>query len=238
MKRTFKYTVVFAASLFVIWGIGSVAGFWRWYKIPTPSNEPSIMTGEHIMVTNLKKADRYCFVVYKSKVKDSLSGLGLTNQNYVQRVCGLPGDIVEMKKGRLFVNNKDFDEELDLKLGFLIPKENMRLLDEDDFSEEKGDINYYYNGTRNEKVLLIMHRKLIQKYSERFTLEPFYNSDTTQHIFKWYKGNSIWTADNFGPLKVATDSCFVIGDNRHNSLDSRYTGFVALKDISGTVINK
>ncbi len=39
--------------------------------------------------------------------------------------------------------------------------------------------------------------------------------------------------DNWGPLVVPSDSFFVLGDNRDNSEDSRYWGFVARSAIRG-----
>lgn len=218
-----------------------ITGYWAVYNTPTPSNEPGIKVGEKILVTKFITPALYHYITFKSQYKDSvISAMGIEQHgvSYANRLCGLPGDKVEMKNGILFVNNKNFDADINLKNEYIICKQDADKLNPEDFLDNEIRQASYIG--KNDSSLISLDRELLKKYNGLIKLSLFYITDTTAATgaFKWFNKNSSWTVDNFGPLVIPAGYCFALGDNRHNALDSRYTGYVSISDITGVVFRK
>ncbi|MEI9957615.1 MAG: signal peptidase I [Ferruginibacter sp.] len=91
---------------------------------------------------------------------------------------------------------------------------------------------------RLDSTIVTFDNAQIKKYQSKIKLLPYILKDTVGGVFKWLDKNTTWTVDNFGPLTIPAGCYFVMGDNRHNALDSRYTGFIKADDIKGVVLNK
>jgi hypothetical protein len=115
-----------------------VTGILQFYIIPTIANEPNIRLKEKLFTTNLKSAQPYQFIVFTSRVQDLINASFIPNfkegSHYLYHLCRIAGGVIEIKSYVLFVRNKNFNEELNLKNQYKISKKNYLKIDEKDIA--------------------------------------------------------------------------------------------------------
>ena len=152
------------------------------FKIPTGSMENNLLIGDHLLVNKfvsgptlsrlergvLPMADvrRTDVIVFKYPEEP--------DRDFIKRVIGLPGETVEVREKKVYVNGQPLDEPY---VHFLTPPSN-------DYQE-------------------------VTSYDLR---------------------------ERFGPVTVPADKYFMMGDNRDNSQDSRYWGFLPRSYVKGKAL--
>ena len=145
------------------------------FKIPSGSMKQTLQIGDHILVNKfiygvripylrksiipLKKPQRGDIIVFKYPVDP--------HKDFIKRVIGIPGDEIEIRDKKLYVNQKQVNDD--------------------------------YGVYTDSRILSASARP----------------------------------RDNFGPVTVPEQSLFVMGDNRDESFDSRFWGFVDYKALNG-----
>ena len=160
------------------------------FKIPSGSMIPTLLIGDHILVSKLAygfQLPKDCEFQVSFPPVTCYSSTMLTqfdtpqrgdiivfrypedeNKDFIKRVIGTPGDTIQIQNKKVIVNGGELDD-----------------------------------------------------------------TDFTQRIDPGIIDGRINPRDNFGPITVPPDSYFVMGDNRDQSLDSRFWGFVKMDKIKG-----
>lgn len=119
-----------------------------WYIVPTGSMKPTIMEGDRVFVNKLAYDLRVPFTkVQLSHLNDPQRGdvavlySPYDSKRLVKRVIGIPGDVVEMRNSKLYVNGRlaEYDP-LDPRIIQEIPEE-MRP-DYTFFNEQFGQVSH------------------------------------------------------------------------------------------------
>jgi signal peptidase I len=149
------------------------------FKIPTGSMENNLLIGDHLLVNKfvfgptplaigravlpVRAPRRGDIVVFKYPDEP--------DRDFIKRIIGLPGETVELRNKKVYINGQPIDEPY---VHFLAPPSS-------DYQE-------------------------VTSYDVR---------------------------ERYGPVTVPPNQYFVMGDNRDNSQDSRYWGFLPRSYIKG-----
>jgi signal peptidase I len=183
--------------------------------------EPGIKVNQNVFSSNLVSPDRFDLIVFKRI--DSMFG----KVKWVYRLCGLPGDTVQIRDGILYVNGVNADTDLNLKDEYFVSLKDADGLiteeDEEAIPTESGDTLIVTMSNSDVLEKGIACRKFLQ-------MSGYVNPEINKAF------QQPWNEDHFGPLKVPEGKYFLLGDNRHRAMDSRYIGLVDKKDWVATVL--
>jgi signal peptidase I len=165
-NKWYLYLIIILIHTFAFQSLFKSAMPFKGYKMPAGSMKPTLIVGDHFIINK-------AYYKEKEPVKNDVVVFPFpkdTKKDFIKRVIGLPGDVVEIR-----------------------------------------DKHVYING-------------ILQNYS--------YAVNTDPHIIP----GGIQPRDNFGPITVPERSLFVMGDNRDQSYDSRFWGFVDITELKGKAL--
>ncbi|HEY8164661.1 MAG TPA: signal peptidase I [Gemmatimonadaceae bacterium] len=200
-------SVIVALALFLV--IRSF--FIEAFKIPTGSMEGTLLVGDFLLVNKLVYGAEVPFTGVKlPAIRAPRHGDIIVFQwpvdrtkNFVKRIVGLPGDVLEMRGGILFRNGIAQHESY---ASHTAPGADVA---DDEFRWQQA-------------YLLAAHNPVAASPRKPVGIVGL-NAILNYHPSR----------NNWGPLIVPEKNYFVLGDNRDNSLDSRYWGFVADSLVRG-----
>ena len=221
--RALRGEAIFFGAFLAVFTAFSTAAF-AMYHIPSESMLPTLTVGDRIVVNKFAYGYSRHSVPF-SLAPDVPSPTGRlyyrapkrgdvvvfihprTGDTMIKRLVGLPGDEIEIRDGRLIIN------------GTLIARDARA---DYRYKEHKGGIT------------------TVREFDQRLALNG--DPDTPEgsadvRTFTILERGDSLMGDQFGPAVVPDNTVFMLGDNRDNSVDSRYldhgVGFVPIDHLVG-----
>ncbi|WP_199225869.1 MULTISPECIES: signal peptidase I [Chromobacterium] len=185
------------------------------FQIPSSSMRPGLVVGDFILVNKFTYGLRVPVLntVFAPVDKVERGDVVVFNfppnpkVNYIKRAIGLPGDVVEYRDKRLSVNGKPLPDADDGNYEYL--EQGLMMINAKRYKETMGSRTYSVLNNDGSPTVALSQ---VQDF-------PF--RDNCRYD------------DNGFVCKVPAGHYFMLGDNRDNSLDGRYWGFVNDKLMVG-----
>lgn len=208
------------------------------FQIPSGSMMPTLLIGDFIIVEKFTYGIKEP-ITHKTLINISNPKRGDVvvfrhpndyNTNYIKRIIGLPGDkiIYDIKKKHIhicinYANKKHCTEKL--VIHYSKPKLS-------NFAQKIYFSNINNNAIEQKKIYHLLHFNIVEE-----------NFNTITHSILLLNNIKNPTQDYFQQKNmpkltwiVPENQYFMMGDNRDNSLDSRYWGFVPEENLVGKAI--
>ncbi|MDP2028443.1 MAG: signal peptidase I [Thiobacillus sp.] len=210
-----EYAKSFFPVILVVFGLRSFLV--EPFKIPSGSMMPTLLIGDFILVNKftygirlpvinqkivqMNNPERGDVMVFRYPADPSL--------DYIKRVIGVPGDVVEYRDKKLTINGKP------------MPASNTG--------------TYSYVGSGLNYISAMVYNESLKAEPHTMMTEPGKPSAFPSQVMDFpYRENCSYNAEGEGfSCKVPAGQYFMMGDNRDASNDSRYWGFVPDKNIVG-----
>jgi len=185
------------------------------FKIPSGSMIPTLQVGDFILVNKFTYGIRLPIVDKKIvSLGDPQRGDVMVfhypedpTVDFIKRVVGVPGDVVEYRDKRLYINGQEQVRNPDGDYNYVEP--GLSFIHTERMQERLGDRTHAILVNPDVPTLRIE------------AVAEFANRDQCQYDLEGFR------------CKVPAGQYFMLGDNRDNSRDSRYWGFVPDRQIVG-----